>query len=520
MTRTRRAAWGVVSSYAGAVVTAVAGFLVVPLVLRSVSRADYGLWVAVGQAVGYLALLDLGVGSAVVRRTAELSGQPDGDVVSGRTVSTAIALYCALGVVFVAVGAAIAPLLPHLLSIPDERTHVAKTLFLLMVVYGGMALPMRVALKALYGRQQMARANLVTLAENLLSPLTAAALLAVGVGLLSLPIGSLAAGTIAAAAGIVLLRRAAPGLGLTWRNVRRSEARELFAWSWLLWVNSFAVLVIYQTDNLVVASRLGLVAATVYALTSRLPFYAMPVIFALSDACLPGVVELSTRGSVDRVRAVYVRVLRITAAAAAAAGIIAIGFNAAFMQLWVGSQNFGGTLLSLAFGIVLYYRVLLQTSAIVVIGSGRIRGVVAMSVVEAALNLVLSLWWVRRYGLVGVAAGTVVAGLLTSAWYVPVVVCRAVALRGADYVRRAVLVPWLCGIPAGALAWVINRNGLASTWVQLAIAVCAVGAVYAATFAAFGISGDERGEVYGRIAGFARAARGAAASIAARPSAT
>ncbi len=141
MTRTRRAAWGVVSSYAGAVVTAVAGFLVVPLVLRSVSRADYGLWVAVGQAVGYLALLDLGVGSAVIRRTAELSGQPDGEVISGRTVSTAIALYCALGVVFVAVGMAIAPLLPHLLSIPAERTQIATTLFLLMVVYGGIALP-------------------------------------------------------------------------------------------------------------------------------------------------------------------------------------------------------------------------------------------------------------------------------------------------------------------------------------------------------------------------------------------
>src|SRR5260221_13371936 len=102
MNRTRRALLGVATSYGATGVTAVAGFLLVPLILRFVSRADYGLWAAVGQAIAYLALLDFGVGSAVIRRTAQLRGRTDAALAASRTLSTATALYCVLGGVLLA----------------------------------------------------------------------------------------------------------------------------------------------------------------------------------------------------------------------------------------------------------------------------------------------------------------------------------------------------------------------------------------------------------------------------------
>jgi hypothetical protein len=60
----------------------------------------------------------------------------------------------------------------------------------------------------------------------------------------------------------------------------------------------------------------------------------------------------------------------------------------------------------------------MQTATTVVIGAGLIHGVVVMPVLEAAINPGLSLWWVHPYGIIGVAAPTVVAGLRTSARYV------------------------------------------------------------------------------------------------------
>jgi len=507
MTRTRRAAWGVATSYASTLATAVAGFVLVPIVLRFVTREEYGLWAAVGQAFAYLALLDLGVGGAVVRRTAQLRERavtglaPDA---ASRTVSTAIAIYSGLALVFLACGLAVSGVLPRMLHLTPVRERMAWLLFVLMTVYGALSFPLRVSLKALYGFQQMALANAITAIENIASPIVAVVLLAAGFGLVALPLGSMAAGCLAAIAGLIVLHRVVPNLAIGWRHASRGEARELFTWSWLLWLNSFAVIVIYQTDNLVVASGQGLTAATVYTLTSRLPLYAMPIIAALGDSCLPAAVELGEQGKLDAMRDAYVRVMRLTAAAALAVGVVSVSFNEPFMRLWVGAHNYGGAALTLAFAAILFYRVMMQSAAIVVIGTGRIRGVVAMSVVEAALNLGLSLWWVGRYGLIGVAAGTAVAGALTSGWYVPRVVCRALRLRASDFLWHGIARPAICAAPAilAAVAW--RDAGLTATWLGLAVSVAIVAGAYGFAFLFVGLDRSERDLLYARLGAASR----------------
>ncbi len=503
MSRTTRALLGIATNYAAAFVTAIAGFVLVPIILRFVGREDYGLWATVGQAVAYLALLDFGVGSALIRRTAQDLHRDDGDRRASAALSTAFVVYCALGGIFLAAGFALAQALPRILSLRGAEGAVATKLFMLMVAYGAFALPMRVWAKTLFGRQEIARGNLVTLIENLVTPVACALLLVAGVGIVSLPLGSIAAGTLASVAAFVMLRRAAPHVRLSWRKVSAVDARDLFTWSWMLGLNSLAVVVIYQTDNLVVAAGRGLSAAAVYALTSRLPLYAMPLVFAIADSCLPAVIDLCERRRMDRVREAYLQVARLAVGAAFGAALVAVAFNGPFVRLWVGSENYGGSLLTAAFVAILVYRVLMQTSSLVVIGTGRIHGVVWMSIVEAALNLALSIWWVRLYGIAGVAAATIVAGLATSAWYVTRTVASALGIRVTAYLSSTFGRPLVCVAVAAMVAATIRATVSIAGWIDLALAVGVTGATYAAMFYAAGLTRSERGELHRRIRGAA-----------------
>jgi O-antigen/teichoic acid export membrane protein len=317
--------------------------------------------------------------------------------------------------------------------------------------------------------------------------------------LIALPVGQIIALSTAGVASALVLRRAAPLVRFSWRNVSLREGRELYSWSWLFWLNSLAVVLIYQTDNLVVAAGAGLTATAVFSLTSRLPLYAMPIILALPDSCLPAAVELCEHGKIDRVRDVYRGVMRATAGAAVAVGVVAVAFNAPFMRLWVGVDNYGGALLTFIFAVILFYRVMMQTASFVIIGVGKIRGVVFMSVIEAVLNLTLSLWWVQKFGMIGVAAATAVAGFATSGWYVTRVVSREVQIPLAEQLWRGILVPVFCAIPAGGMAIVINRVAAPAGWLDLAIACSLVGLTYAATFVVIGIDAAERRLLYARF---------------------
>jgi O-antigen/teichoic acid export membrane protein len=498
MTRTRRAVFGVLTNHASAVVMAIAGFVLVPIVLRYVGREDYGLWATIGQILGYLALFDLGVGSAVVRRAAQLRENNDPLAVN-RMVSTAVTLYSVLGGVFLATGIAMTLVLPRWSVIPAARSAAAVTLFAVMIAYTAVSFPLRVAASTLIGFQRMATVNVLNLVGSLLTIVVAVLLLRFGVGVLALPIGSAVAGMTAAIAALVVLRVVIPCLRIRWRYVSKVEALELFSWSWQLFLNNIAVVIIYQTDNLVIAGGAGLEAVTTYTLTSKLPLYAMPLIFALSDSCLPAAVELCEQGNRDRLRSVYLRVLQVTSAAAIGIATIAWIFNDSFMRLWVGEQNYGGSLLTVVFGLILVTRVLNHAASIVIIGSGKLRGVVYMSLTEAALNLALSLWLVRAYGILGVAVGTAIAGVLTSNWYVIHVVCRELRLSAWAYLARGPLPALLAGVPTAIITLAVLRWYSASGWGRLFIAGAGSAALYLMFYALVGLRGSDRRQIFSRV---------------------
>ena len=498
MTRTRRAIMGVITNYASALVMAVAGFVLVPIVLHYLGREDYGLWATIGQMLGYLALLDLGMANAVVRRTARMREHGDTEAIN-RMVSTALALYCALGLVFLIAGLVLSGFLPYWSAIPQDRTRVATTIFVIMVIYGSVSFPLRVASSTLNGYQRMAATNVTTFMANLLSPVLAVVLLATGFGLIALPLGSVIAGLLAAISAFVILRRTVPELRVGWRFVSRLEAKEIFGWSWQLFLNNIAVAIIYQTDNLVVASGVGLAAVTVYTLTSRLPMYAMPLIFTLGDSCHPGAFELYEQGKLDRLREVYVRVLRLTAAAGFTTAVIALAFNESFMRLWVGVKNYGGMELTAVFVFIMFYRVMMQVASIVVISSGKLKGVVMMSLAEALLNLVLSVWWVRYYGILGVAMGTAAAGILTSGWYVIFFTARELRMNLLDYLGQGIVPSLVCAAPSAALAFALVYFYPATSWAKLFIEAGAVASLYALLYLIIGLNSEERSLLFGRV---------------------
>ena len=495
--RTRRAAFGILTNHASAVVMALAGFLLVPIVLRYVGREDYGLWATIGQVLGYLALLDVGFGSAVLRRAAQLRECNDPNAVN-RLVSTAVVLYSILGSCFLVTGLALSLLLPHWSAIPAERSSIALVVFALMISYTAILFPLKVGTSVLVGLQRMAVVNILNLAGSLLTLVIAVVLLKFGAGLLALPIGTAAAGLGSALSALICLRAVVPGLSIRWRYASGAEARELFMWSWQLFLNNIAVVIIYQTDNIVVATGAGLESVTTYTLTSRLPLYALPVIFAISDSCLPAAVELCEHGNRNRLRDVYKRVLQITSAAALGVAAIAWVFNDDFIRLWVGSQNNGGRALTLLFAVILITRVLNQTASVVIIGTGKLRGVVFMSLAEAAVNLGLSLWLVKLYGIVGVALGTAAAGFLTSNWYVIRVVCRELRMSSLSYLR-ATAPALLASLPTAVLGMALLRFYPVNGWASLFVEAAAIGFLYLVFYALLGLRVDERRLIYSRV---------------------
>src|SRR2546425_533807 len=82
------------SSYVFFSLTILLNFVLIPTVIRHIGQAGYGLWTIVIGLSSYLTLFDLGIGGAIVRYVAHLSGQNNDTEEMNRLLSSALAFYC------------------------------------------------------------------------------------------------------------------------------------------------------------------------------------------------------------------------------------------------------------------------------------------------------------------------------------------------------------------------------------------------------------------------------------------
>ena len=58
--------WGALLSYVNIILTVAVGLLYTPLMLRLLGQSEYGLYSLIGSVIGYLSVLDMGLGNTLV----------------------------------------------------------------------------------------------------------------------------------------------------------------------------------------------------------------------------------------------------------------------------------------------------------------------------------------------------------------------------------------------------------------------------------------------------------------------
>ena len=126
----RRNALGLYAVYGAAVLS---GLIVTPITLHAIGSHQFGVWKFIGGITIYVALLDLGVGPSIVRFAAEARGRGSNEDMNA-LASVGLAIYAAIGLVTVPLGAAIAWFVPELIHMPAHLETPARICAFLVVL--------------------------------------------------------------------------------------------------------------------------------------------------------------------------------------------------------------------------------------------------------------------------------------------------------------------------------------------------------------------------------------------------
>ena len=456
------------------------GLITLPFNLHHLGAEAYGLWMLTAGITIHFSILDLGYGGAMVKFVAQYRASRDARALN-EIASTIFILFTALGLLAYLVVIGLAFNLDHLFNITPAQAEIGKWILLIVgvnvtfnfafSVYGGVC----------SGFQRYDINNVVAVATSLLVAGVNIALVLLGYGLVALVAGTTA---VRLAAYFVYRRNAYrifPPLHVRPSLFRRSRLREVTAFSIYASVIDWANKLNYELDEIVIGVFLGATPVAVWAVAHRIIAATQRLTNQGNAVLFPVVVDSDTRNNAERLQTVLLEGTRLSLATVAPIAVVLIVLAEPLVVGWVGPSMLGAVpvIQVLAFAVAL--RVANATGTTLLKGSGQVRYLAMVNLATGVVNVALSAALVTRFGLVGVAVGTLIPIACSAIFLIFPAACRRVQLPVALALRRAV---WPAAWPAVVVGFVLVavHRATASTLGLALVEAAAAGLLYLGLF--------------------------------------
>lgn len=460
----QQAGKGVLSGYLLTLVGIVRKLVVIPIVLGFVGQSLYGVWIIIGEIMGYLRQMEGGLGFSIEQRIASIKWENNLSKLN-TIFSSGVIIYSLFSLLAIIVGLCLTPFFVSIFKIDPEYNSLVTLVFLLAVLTMGLGLPLDVISSFLRGVQQQAWATGIAIVGSIFGFIIVLMLLFNGLGLLALPLSGLILLTFRYWFSWYLLKRAEKGISISTKYINKTTIKDLLRFSIFAFINQISSIIIFGTSSIIIGYFLGSNLVAIYILTFQLTLTLIGLVRRISTHLQPGFAEISSMQRVDQLRSLFTSSLRVLMIFAALIFIAVYFMNNSFVALWVGHENFGGQALTIIFALLGIYTIFRTHSSALLLSTGDVSFVARWVGLEAFLSLSISLILVNYLGLSGVALGTLLAGIIASVLVLVPKVLKKIDISIKTILTIVIFRPIIYSIPTALVFWVLTNYCFTSiTW--------------------------------------------------------
>ena len=422
--------------------------VVVRLVLGSVGKEQYGLWVAITSVVVWASLLDFGILNGLVNAIAEAHGRDDRDAVV-EYVSTAFVILVLVTTALIIVFGFMVRRVSWVLVFSAAGIVPDRTLQWCVVAAAApivASFPLSIVRQLYAGLQKSYVGNAFAVAGSMLSLAATAGAVALKMGLpaliLALGIGPM----ISAAVNFVyLLRVEMPWIAPSVRRVSLIGMRRLLKSSVPLFLFQGGALLVNNSQPLLLAHLSSLSEVADYSLLLRVGGLLAGVAILATSPFVPAFREAYERGDGDWVRINFRRMVFVRVLLASGAGILLLLGGNLLLRIWLGQATVAfGASTWLVLAIIILFSAWGSGFMDVLAIMDRIWVLVGFVMVNGLGTVFLTLILVPRLGVVGALLAYGFATVVLWSWASVLLYQRLLRGGGGSAVR-------IDGNAAGAL---------------------------------------------------------------------
>lgn len=382
-----------------------------PMYMRYLGTTDYGINSLVQSIMGYIGMLNLGLGSAMIRYTVRY--RTEGKLEEEKSLNGMfLVIFTIIMFISIAIGIYVYISLPNLFSDKFTIEELKKTrqVFAITMLGTALSFPVSVFSTNISSREKFLYQKTLGLLKLVLNPFIGALLMIKGYGLVAVVTTTISLGIMTNIFDIIYAFKI--GMRLKFKEFDLKILKDISKYSFYIFLNIIIDRVYWGTDRIIIGKFIGPTAVGIYSIASVFNNIYMNLSTAISGVLFPRINKMVVEKKFNELSDMFIKIGRIQYILL---GLISSGFiifGEEFIYLWLGQ---GYTeVYKIALWIMIPLTVpLIQTIGLAIIQARNMhqfRSIVYFFI--AMLNVITSISLVKEYGPVGCAIATGVSFIL------------------------------------------------------------------------------------------------------------
>ena len=444
-------------NWAAMAVSMIVPFFLTPFVIRSLGITAYGIWILAVSTVSYLNVLDMGLRSAVIRFVSKAQAQDkpeDARAAIGAALWVRVLISSGVAVLSIL----LALLFPHLFKIPVELQKAAQITVLMCALGVAFTLISGVFGAVLAATHRFDILSSISAVQTLARAGGVILILRSGHGLVPLAYWEVSIALLGGLATCGIALKIFPSCRVRIARPDMAILKKIWSYSLTTFIFIIAVQIVTNTDNLVVGAFVSIGTVAFYAIGGSLMGYSWQVVSSVSSTFTPMASNLEAGGKADDLRRLLLRGTQVTLGIALPISLALVVRGKTFIGLWMGPQysQIAGTVLQILI-ISQFFGVADGTAGSIMVAIDKHKPVAKSAVIEAVLNLGLSILLVKTIGVYGVAWGTSIAMAIVHIAFWPRYVQKVLGVPIRTFLWEGWMKITVTSIPYAILCGVTER---------------------------------------------------------------
>lgn len=401
---------GAILSYVSIIANTLVQLFYTPLLIRMLGKSEYGLYSLIASVIGYLTVLDLGFGNAMVVYTAKYRAQENYNEIK-KLHGMFFVIYCIIAIIAAILGIILYLNVENMFgnTMTDTELYRAKIMMLILTFNLVTTFPFSIFSSIINAYEKFTYAKIMSILSILLKPLIMIPLLYMGYKAIAMTVVITCINLFIHLSNYFFCTKKL-NIKIKFSGFDKILFKEIFAYSFFIFLGTIVDKVNWSVDNFILGMYCGTIAVSVYAVASHLHNLFINLSTAVSGVLLPKMSKMvASNASSEELTNEFIKVGRIQyyIVFLMASGLVLFGKN--FITLWAGADFEESYYIALILIIPLCFPLIQNLGISIMQAMNKFKFKSISTVIMSVFNIIISVYLAQKYQAIGAAIGTAIS---------------------------------------------------------------------------------------------------------------